>query len=64
MERKNTRLQNFVSGMLATVGTAILVAGFIVNPRGEIHSSVLIAFGECITFVVAVFGIDYRRPKA
>lgn len=57
------KLQTFVSGMLAVVGTAILVAGFIVNPRGEIHSSVLIAFGECITFVAAVFGIDYHKPK-
>lgn len=61
--KNKDRLQTFVSGLLALVGTGILVAGFIVNPRGEIHSSVLIAFGECIAFVAAVFGIDYHRPK-
>lgn len=54
-------LQNFTCGLLAVVATAVLTAGFIVNPRGEIHSSVLIAFGECLTFVAAVFGIDFRH---
>ena len=54
-------LQNFTCGLLAVAATTVLAAGFIVNPRGEIHSSVLIAFGECLTFVAAVFGIDFKR---
>ncbi len=45
---------------LVFVGAALLVAGFVVSPVGEIHSSVLVAFGEVLTFVGAVFGIDYR----
>lgn len=45
-------------GMVA-VGAGLLIAGFAVAPSGEIHSSVLVAFGEIMTFAGAVFGIDY-----
>ena len=45
---------------LIIIGSLLLIAGFIVPPRGEIHSSVLIAFGEIMTFAGALFGIDYR----
>lgn len=41
-------------------GVAIIVAGFVVSPLGEIHSSVLVAFGECLTFGGSLLGIDYR----
>ena len=46
--------------ILIAVGSALLIAGFIVPPMGEIHPSVLIAFGEILTFVGALFGIDYH----
>lgn len=36
------------------------IAGFVVSPIGEIHGSVLVSFGEILTFAGAVFGIDYR----
>jgi hypothetical protein len=42
------------------IGCALLIAGFIVPPLGVIDSSVLIAFGEILTFVGALFGIDYH----
>ncbi|MEZ3577304.1 MAG: hypothetical protein K1W01_07395 [Muribaculaceae bacterium] len=42
------------------VGAGLLIAGFIVAPAGEIDSSVLVAFGETLTFAGALFGIDYR----
>lgn len=45
---------------LTVVGCGLLIAGFIVPPLGEIHPSVLIAFGEILTFVGALFGIDYH----
>ncbi|MCM1452595.1 MAG: hypothetical protein NC102_10055 [Clostridium sp.] len=45
---------------LMGVGAGLLIAGFIVAPTGEIHSSVLVAFGEIMTFAGAVFGIDYK----
>ena len=45
---------------LITVGCGLLIAGFILPPSGEIHTSVLVAFGEILTFAGALFGIDYH----
>ena len=45
------------------VGCALLITGFIVAPLGEIHQSVLIGFGECLTFAGALLGIDYRYKQ-
>ena len=56
--RNNTNLLLMVA--LIIVGSGLLVTGFIVPPAGEIHPSVLIAFGEILTFVGALFGIDYH----
>lgn len=44
---------------LIVVGCGLLIGGFIVSPTGVIDSSVLVAFGEIMTFAGAVFGIDY-----
>lgn len=44
---------------LCIFGCCLLVAGFIVAPLGLIHQSVLIAFGEVITFSGAILGINY-----
>jgi len=54
------RFQLIVSALLIVVGSSLLIAGFCVPPVGEIHNSVLIAFGEILTFVGTVFGIDYK----
>ncbi len=53
------KFQLFTSAVLIVVGCSLLVAGFCVPPIGIIDSSVLIAFGEILTFVGAIFGIDY-----
>lgn len=53
-------IQLAASIFLIVVGCALLVAGFIVAPQGEIHHSVLIAFGEIMTFAGALMGIDYH----
>lgn len=45
---------------MTLAGVVLIMAGFIVSPLGEIHSSVLVAFGECLTFGGALLGIDYR----
>lgn len=47
-----------VAVMLAGVG--LLVAGFVVSPVGEIHHSVLVGFGEALTFAAAILGVDYH----
>lgn len=53
-------LQLISAIVLIMVGCGLLIAGFIVPPPGEIHNSVLIAFGEILTFAGALFGIDYH----
>lgn len=55
---RRLRIQMWESIILIVLGCALLIAGFLVPPTGEIHSSVLIAFGEILTFVGAIFGLD------
>jgi len=31
-----------------------------IDPQGEIHYSILVAFGEILTFAGSLFGIDYH----
>lgn len=57
---RRAQLQLVCAVILTAVGAGLLVSGFIVSPMGEIHSSVLVSFGEILTFAGAVFGIDYR----
>lgn len=45
--------------LLTFFGIGLLIAGFLVKPTGEIHPSVLTAFGEVATFAGALIGIDY-----
>ena len=53
------KFQLIISALLVVVGCGLLIAGFCVPPIGVIDSSVLVAFGEILTFVGAIFGIDY-----
>lgn len=53
-------MELWVAAALTVVGCGLLVAGFVVDPTGEIHNSVLVAFGEILTFVGSLFGIDYH----
>ena len=46
--------------VMCSFGSALLVAGFVTQPVGEIHQSVLIAFGEILTFSGSLIGIDYH----
>ncbi len=58
-ERRLT-LQLILAYSMAIFGCLLIVAAFIVPPTGEIHPSVLTAFGEMLTFAGAVLGIDYN----
>ena len=49
--------------ILVIFGCAMLTAAFIVNPTGEIHGSVLGAFGEILSFAGACLGFDYYNRK-
>ena len=53
-------IQLFVALTLIIIGVGLLIAAFIVPPPGEVHSSILVAFGEILTFAGALFGIDYH----
>ena len=53
-------LQLILAIALCTFGCALLATGFCCPPLGEIHHSVLIAFGEILTFSGSLIGIDYK----
>ena len=53
-------LQFIFAWLLMVIGVVLLFFGFFVDPIGEIHPSVLTAFGEISTLVGAILGIDYR----
>jgi hypothetical protein len=59
------KVQLILSISLCGFGVLLLVAGFVAPPFAEIHHSVLIAFGEILTFSGSLIGIDYKyRYKA
>lgn len=58
--KNKLKFQLIISAILVIVGCGLLIAGFCVPPVGIIDHSVLIAFGEILTFVGTVFGIDYN----
>ena len=47
-----------LAGFLTLFGCALLLAGFIVEPMGEISHSVMISAGEVFTFAGSVLGIN------
>ncbi len=60
MKVSDSKVQLLCAVVLIVLGAALLIAGFIVPPTGVIDNSVLIAFGEILTFVGSLFGIDYH----
>lgn len=44
---------------MVVFGCILIGAGFWVAPLGEIHNSVLVAFGESLTFAGCLFGISH-----
>ncbi len=62
-KRIGTRLQLWVAVGLCVFGVSLLAIAFFVRPPGEIHSSVLVAYGEVMTFAGALFGIDYHYHR-
>ena len=53
-------IQLILSVGLCVFGGLLLIAGFIAPTLGEIHPSVLTAFGEVLTFSGALIGMDYK----
>ena len=59
--RKRLNVQLWIAVLLTLSGIALVWTAFLVVPRGEIHNSVLLAFGEMSPFAGALFGIDYKH---
>lgn len=53
-------IQLGIAVVLVTAGLVLLFCGFWTAPHGEIHNSVLVAFGECCTFAGSLIGVDYH----
>ena len=58
-------LQLIAAFILSIGGLVLLFCGIFIDPQGQIHETLLVAFGETATFAGALFGIDYvyRRKK-
>lgn len=56
---KRITIQLTMAVLLVMSGIVLLFCGFWMAPAGEIHNSVLVAFGETSTFAGALFGVDY-----
>lgn len=59
-KQQKMNIQLWMAIFLVVLGCGLLIAGFIVDPLGEIHNSVLIAFGESSTFSGSLMGVDYH----
>ena len=60
-------LQLIAAFVLSLGGLVLLFCGIFIEPQGQIHESLLVAFGETATFSGSLFGIDYyykhRGPR-
>ncbi len=60
----NNKQVNIIQLIIATVvvlcGVALLFVGIKYDPAGQIHDSVLVAFGEAATIAGSIIGIDYH----
>lgn len=52
-------IQLIIACLVTVAGLVLLFCGFWVSPTGEIHNSVLVAFGEALSFAGALLGVDY-----
>lgn len=59
LKKKKLTYQLIMAVVLASVGLVLLILGMILPPTGEIHPSVLGAYGEISVFAGALFGVDY-----
>ncbi len=58
--KKESLIQLFIAAVVSLAGIALLFVGTLLAPQGEIHETVLVAFGEIATFAGSIIGIDYH----
>ena len=54
------KLEIIISGLAVLAGVALLFVGLYMEPPGEIDYSLLVAYGETLTFAGAIIGVDYN----
>lgn len=57
--KENQVVRMYMAVALSVCGMALLFMGLWIAPAGVIDPSVLVAFGEVMTFVGGLVGIDY-----
>jgi hypothetical protein len=58
--KHNLNIQLITAALLALGGLVLLFCGLYIEPKGEIEETVLVAFGEVLTFSGSLMGIDYK----
>jgi hypothetical protein len=56
-------IQLLTAALLSIGGLIMLYCGVFIDPQGQVHESLLVAFGEVATFSGALMGIDYVYKK-
>ena len=56
-------IQLITAAILAIAGLVLLFCGMYIDPQGEIHETVLVAYGEVLTFSGSLMGIDYHYKQ-
>lgn len=59
-----SNIQMYCAVSLCSFGMVLMGASFVVPPVGEVSASVLVAYGEVMTFAGALFGIDYHARRS
>ena len=57
--KQKLNIQLIIACIVTLAGLVLLFCGFWISPTGEIHNSVLVAFGEALSFAGALLGVDY-----
>ena len=53
-------IQLTLAVVICLAGIVLLFIALYAPPKGEIHTSILVAYGESLTFVGSLLGIDYH----
>ena len=61
--KNRSNIQLITAAVLAIAGMVLLFCGMYIDPAGEIHETVLVAYGEVLTFSGSLMGIDYHYKK-
>ena len=61
--KSKANIQLITAAILAIAGLILLFCGLYIDPQGEIHETVLVAYGEVLTFSGSLMGIDYHYKQ-